>query len=156
MRTTHILALLIGSIALFTPQLIAQNTDVAVVVSPKNTVSNLTVPELRKILRGEKHSWNGGKPITIIVRNSKSHERETLLSLLQMSDGEYKEYWRSQIFRGEATAEPVAVPSNGMQREALILYPGGIALVEAQDVKQGMKIVSVEGHMPGESAYPLK
>jgi hypothetical protein len=28
-------------------------------------------------------------------------------------------------------------------------------LVDAQDVKPGMKVVRLEGHMPGEAGYPL-
>lgn len=155
---TRIFTLLISSLfnVLFTPPLIAQGTDVAVVVSTKNSVTGMTVPELRKILSGEKHSWNGGKPIVIIVRGTKSHERNTLLRLLRMSEDNYKSYWRSQIFRGEATGEPIAVPSNGMQREAIAVYPGGISLVESQDVKPGMKVILLDGHLPGDPDYPLK
>ncbi len=158
MRMTRTSFIVISSLISFVVTLpaFAQTTDVAVVVNTKNPVTNLTLPELRKIMRGEKHAWNGGKPIVIIVRGSDCHERTTLLDLMKMSETDYKAYWRSQVFRGEATTEPVAVPSNGMQREALALYPGGIALVESQDVKPGMKVISLEGHMPGESQYPLK
>ena len=72
-----------------------------------------------------------------------------------MSDKEYKTYWTAQVFRGEALSEPVALFSNGMQKEALAAYPGAVALVNLQDVKTGMKVVKVDGHMPGEAAYPL-
>jgi hypothetical protein len=59
------------------------------------------------------------------------------------------------VFRGEAQSEPVALFSNGMQKEAIGVYPGAVALVNAQDVKSGMKIVRVDGHMPGEAGYPF-
>jgi hypothetical protein len=42
-----------------------------------------------------------------------------------------------------------------MQREAVVAYPGAIALVDAQDIKPGMKVVRVEGCMPGDDGYPL-
>jgi hypothetical protein len=45
--------------------------------------------------------------------------------------------------------------SNGMQKEAVALYPGAVALMNSQDVKPGMKVVRVDGHMPGEAGYPL-
>jgi hypothetical protein len=72
-----------------------------------------------------------------------------------MSDSGYKQYWTAQVFRGEAQAEPVALFSNGMQKEALAVYPGAVALVNSQDVKPGMKVVRVDGHVPGEAGYPL-
>jgi hypothetical protein len=72
-----------------------------------------------------------------------------------MSEGEYKQYWISQVFRGEAQAQPLALPSNGMQKEAVAAFPGGIALMDAQDVKPGMKVVRVNGRLPGETGYPL-
>jgi hypothetical protein len=72
-----------------------------------------------------------------------------------MTEGEYKQYWTLQVFRGEARAEPSTLPSNGMQREALVVYPGAVALVSLQDVKPGMKVLRIEGRMPGEVGYAL-
>ena len=54
-----------------------------------------------------------------------------------------------------AQAEPSTLPSNGMQREALATYPGAVALVNLEDVKAGMKVLKVEGRMPGEPGYSL-
>jgi len=135
---------------------VAQTDDVAVVVSEKNHVANLTKPELRRIFAGEKRSWPGGQPVKLFVRAPGAHERAVLLKLLDMSESEYKQYWTAQVFRGEAQAEPVALFSNGMQKEAVALYPGALALVNFQDVKPGMKVVRVDGHLPGEAGYPLK
>jgi len=135
---------------------VAQTDDVAVVVSEKNPVGNLTKPELRRIFAGEKRSWAGGQPIRLFVRAPGAHERAVLLKLLDMSESEYKKYWAAQVFRGEAQAEPVALFSNGMQKEALTTFPGAIALVNFQDVKPGMKIVKVDGHSPTEQEYPLR
>ena len=134
---------------------VAQTDDVAVVVSEKNHVVNLTKPELRKIFAGEKRSWAGGQAIRLFVRAPGAHERAVLLKLLDMSESEYKRYWTAQVFRGEAQAEPIALFSNGMQKEAVLLYPGALALVNFQDVKPGMKVVRVDGHLPGDAGYPL-
>jgi hypothetical protein len=130
-------------------------TAVAVVVNEKNPVNNLSTPDLRKLFAGEKHSWAGGLPVKLFVRATGAHERVVLLKLLGMSEGEYKQYWTVQVFRGEAQAEPVALFSNGMQKEAVAVYPGAMALVNIEDVKPGMKMVRVDGHMPLEAGYPL-
>lgn len=137
------------------PSAVAQTGTVAVVVNEKNPVNNLSTAELRKLFAGEKHSWIGGLPVKIFVRAPGAYERLVLLKLLGLSENEYKTYWTAQVFRGEAQAEPVALFSNGMQKEALAAYPGALALVNVQDVKPGMKVVRVNGHMPGEAGYPL-
>jgi len=133
----------------------AQAEDVAVVVNDRNPVIKMSRSELRKIFAGEERSWSAGLPIKVFVRAPGTHERGALLKLLGMTEDEYKQYWTWQVFRGEAQAEPSTLPSNGMQREALVAYPGAIALVSLEDVKAGMKVLRVEGRMPGEAGYPL-
>jgi len=128
---------------------------VAVVVNDKNPVTNVTTAQLRKLFAGEKHAWPGGLPVKLFVRAPGAYERVVLLKLLDMSESEYKRYWTAQVFRGDAQAEPIALFSNGMQKEALIAFPGAVALVNFQDVKGGMKVVKVDGRLPGEAAYPL-
>jgi hypothetical protein len=134
---------------------VAQTRSVAVVVNDKNPVTNVTIQDLRKLFAGQKHFWTGGLPVTIFVRAPGANERVVMLKLLGMSESEYKQYWTAQVFRGEVMADPVALFSNGMQKEALAAFPGGVALVDSEDVKHGMKVVKVDGHLPGETAYPF-
>ena len=135
----------------------ADQTDIAVIVNSNNTVANLSSSDLRKIFAGQKHSWPGGSPIKVIVRGPGCRERLVLLRLLGMSESEYKQYWSAQVFRGEADAEPLMVPSFGMTKEAVIALPGSISLVEFQSLKPGMnvKVVKIDGRLPGEPGYPL-
>jgi hypothetical protein len=128
---------------------------VAVVVNNTNPVTNITTPDLRKLFTGDKRSWAGGVAVRLFVRAPGAYERAVLLKLLGMSESEYKAYWTARVFRGEAQAEPVALFSNAMQKEALTIFPGAIALIDFQDVKPGMRVVKVDGHSPGEAGYPL-
>ena len=148
-RVALVLAGLAGASA------VAQVGAVAVVVNSKNPVRDLSSHELHRLFAGERHSWAGGLPVRLFVRAPGAYERVVLLKLLGMSESEYKTYWATQVIRGGAQSEPVALFSNGMQREALAVYPGAIALVNVQDVKASMKVVSVDGHLPGDVAYPL-
>ena len=144
---------LVGSAGI--PAAVAQTSDIAVVVSEKNPVTNLSSSDLRKIFAGEKRSWIHGLPVKLFVRAPGARERAALLKLLDMSESQYKQYWIASVFRGEAQGEPIALFSNGMQKEAIGIYPGAVALVDIRDVKPGMKVVKVEGHSPGEPGYPL-
>ncbi|PYV48814.1 MAG: hypothetical protein DMG92_12715 [Acidobacteria bacterium] len=137
------------------PAALSQTSDIAVVVNEKNPVKNLSSQEVRNIFAGDRRSWPGGLPIKLFVRAPDAHERAVLLKLLGMSESDYKNYWTAKIFRGEVQSEPIALFSNGMQKEAIKAYPGAVALVNMQDVKPGMKMVKVEGHLPGEEGYPF-
>jgi ABC-type phosphate transport system substrate-binding protein len=134
---------------------LAQDQEVAVVVNPGNPASNVSRSELRKIFAGEKRTWAGGLSIKLIVRAAGSYERVVLLRLLGMSENEYKQYWVAQVFHGDAQAEPVTLFSNGMQKEAISAFPGAIALVTMGDIKPGMKVIKVDGLMPGTAGYSL-
>jgi periplasmic binding family protein len=134
---------------------LAQKEDFAVVVNANNPVTNLSEAEVRNLFAGEKHSWPGGAPVKPFVRAPGTGERAAVLKLLGMSESEYKQHWISQVFRGDAQTEPQILPSNGMQKEAVASFSGGIALMNSQDVKPGMKVVRVNKHLPGEPGYPL-
>lgn len=135
----------------------AKEPDVAVIVNPTNPVDSITSTELRKIFSGEKQGWSGGLPVTIFVRAPQSHERDVLLSrVLHMSESEYKAYWVQKVYSGEVQREPLALLSNGMQLEAIRAEKGGIALISIQDIHPGVKVLKVDGHLPGTPGYPLK
>jgi len=42
-----------------------------------------------------------------------------------------------------------------MTVEPVRIFVGAITLIDVQDVKPGIKIIEVEGHMPGEPGYAL-
>jgi hypothetical protein len=68
---------------------------------------------------------------------------------------EFEQYWTAQVLRGEADSEPLVVPSAGMQKEALRAFPGAISLINVDDVRPGMKVLKVDGLLPGAAGYPL-
>jgi hypothetical protein len=139
----------------FAPRAIAQSKEMAVVVNSDNPVVNLSSGDLRKVLAGTKRLWPGGQTVKIITRGPGCPERLALLKLLAMSENEYKQYWTAQVLRGEADSEPLVVPSVGMQKEALRIFPGAISLVNVDDVRPGMKMLKVDGLLPGATGYPL-
>jgi len=133
----------------------AAQADIAVVVNAGTPVTNLSMEDLRKIFSGDKRSWPGGGAIKLVVRGPGTLERLALLRLLSMSEADYKQYWVARVFRGEADAEPMMVPSIGMQMEALKAFPGAITLILFRDVKNGMKVVKVDNLSPGAPGYAL-
>src|SRR5262249_55840353 len=120
MKAKRLVILLeIGFIMLMSLSVVnGQGTSIAVVVNPQNPTSAVSVGELRKLLTGDKHYWPGGAPVKIFTRNEGSAEHNAMLKVLGMSETEFKQYWRSKVYQGDAQSEPVSLPSPGMQREA--------------------------------------
>lgn len=139
------------------PSAATQESDVAVIVNPDNPIDSITSAELRKIFSGEKRSWNSDLPIFLIVRAPQTHERDILLNkILKMTESEYKQYWVRKVYSGEVPREPLTLLSNGMQLEAIRAEKGGIALIDFQDIRQGVKVIKVDGRLPGTAGYPLR
>jgi hypothetical protein len=76
--------------------------------------------------------------------------------IYQMSEEEYTQYWVAKVFRAEVTSPPKNVYSNDMQYELVAAIPGAIAVVDARNVRPGVKVVRVDGKLPGEKGYPLR
>ena len=135
----------------------SKQDDVAVIVNPQNQIESISSTDLRKIFAGEKRSWNSNVPVFVVVRAPQAHERDILLShVLRMTESEYKQYWVKKVYSGEVPREPLALLSNGMQLEAVRADKGGIALINLADVKQGVKVLKVDGKPPGTPAYTLR
>jgi len=130
--------------------------DVAVIVSPRNAVQSLTLNELTKIYRGERQYWRTNLPVVILFRAPGTHEREVVLrTIFQMTETQYRQYWISKIMRAEATSPPTEVFSSGMIKEGIAAIPGAIGCVRASEVRPEMKVLRIDGHLPGEAGYPL-
>jgi ABC-type phosphate transport system substrate-binding protein len=131
--------------------------DVAVVVNPAAPVNDLTLSEARKIFRGDRQYWSTDMPIVLLVRNPPSRERDVILrKLYSMTESEFKQYWIAKIFRAEATTGPKIVYSNSMAADLVSVIPGAIAFMSAKDVNPNLKVVKIDGRLPGDPAYPLR
>ena len=131
--------------------------DIAVVVNVKNNYGELSLEDVRKILLGERAFWKGNVPVLLILRQPGTRERDEVISkLLKMSNADFARYWQAKVFRGEASAEPLAVPSNGMVTGYVADTPGALSFVSGRNIRDDLKVVKIDGRLPGEPGYPLK
>jgi hypothetical protein len=156
---TFLWTILWASLALHSPSA-AQTTrgaDIAVVVNADTPVTDLSLSEVRKVLLGERQYWSSKLPVVLLIRAPAARERDVVLRVIyQMSEAQFKQYWVAKIFRAEAATPPRIVYSNDMQYELLTALPGSIAFVDSRNMRAGVKILRVDGHLPGEKDYPLR
>jgi len=134
-----------------------KSSDVAVVTNRSTPVSELSLAEVRKIFLGERQYWNSNMPVVVLVRAPVAREREVVLkNIYQMNENQFKQYWVAKIFRSEAVSAPKIVYSSDMTMQLLSAIPGSIAFMQAKDVGPGVKVLKVDGLLPGESGYKLR
>jgi hypothetical protein len=131
--------------------------DIAIVVRPDVPVDNMTFAELRKLLLGDRQFWSSNLRVTLLVRAPGAREREVVLkTIYQMSEAQFRQYWIAKVFRAEAAAGPRVVYSNEMAAELTSAVPGAVAFVEATQVPKGLKVLKINGKLPGDKEYPLR
>jgi ABC-type phosphate transport system substrate-binding protein len=131
--------------------------DMAIIVHPTTPVEQLNFAEVRRIFLGERQYWNAGLPVVLIVRAPVARERQVVLNKIYgMTESQFKQYWITRIFRDEATSTPKVVYSNQTINELVGAIPGAISLVRADDIMPGVKVLRIDGALPGEGSYPLR
>ncbi len=135
----------------------AAESDIAIVVRPDVPVDDLTFPELRRLMLGDRQFWTSNLRVTLLVRAPGAREREVVLkTIYQMSEAQFRQYWIAKVFRNEAAAGPRVVYSNEMAAELASAIPGAVAFVEAEKAPRGLKVLKINGKLPGQAGYPLR
>jgi ABC-type phosphate transport system substrate-binding protein len=131
--------------------------DIAIVVRPDVPVDDLSFAELRRLMLGDRQFWTSNLKVTLLVRAPGAREREVVLkTIYQMSEAQFRQYWIAKVFRAEAASGPRIVYSNETAAELTSAIPGAVAFVEAAQVPKGLKVLKVNGALPGDKRYPLR
>lgn len=134
-----------------------RGSDVAVVVNADTPVTDLSLAEVRRVFLGERQYWSAKLPVVLLMRAPVARERDVVLRVIyQMTESQFKQYWVAKIFRAEVTGPPKIAYSNDMQNELVSAMPGAIAFVDSRSVHPGVKVVRVDGMLPGDKNYPLR
>ena len=154
MRT--LLLVLLAALIAIPPAGAAEAGDVAIVVRPDVPVDNLAFAELRRLMLGDRQFWSSNLRVTLLVRAPGAPERDIVLkTVYQMSEAQFRQYWIAKVFRAEAASAPRIVYSNEMAAELATSIPGAVAFVDAAGVPNGLKVVKINGLLPGQKGYSL-
>jgi hypothetical protein len=148
---------LFAALVRFTGIVAAQTSKgVAVVVNPDVAVDNLTVSELRRLVLGDREFWPAGIRVTLLIRAPIARERDAVLKdLCQMTEAQFRQHWIAKVFRADTALAPKIVYSNTMAIDLVNRTPGAITFIDASELTRGLKVVKVDGRLPGEKGYVL-
>lgn len=131
-------------------------SELAVVVNPQLALEDISRERLRRIFMGDQQFWPSGKPVTLLVQHPNTQERGRLLrSVFRMSETQYKQYWIAKVFRAEIASGPKIVLSNEMAAHLVNSIPGAIAVLPVSEIPDGLKVLRIDGQLPGDAGYGL-
>lgn len=136
----------------------AQATAIAIVVHPGLRETDIEFKQLRRVFMGEQQFWDikGKNRVTLLVRAPVAREREVVLKkIYEMSESQFRQYWIAKLFRAEVTSGPKIVYSTDMAKQLVIALPGAITFLPASEVGD-LKVLRVDGKLPGEPGYKLQ
>jgi hypothetical protein len=144
--------------ALLLPPAAAQApADIAVVVHPDVPVDNLSLSELRRLLLGDREFWPASVRVTLLVRAPVARERDVVLkNVCQMTEAQFRQHWIAKVFRAETALAPKIVYSSEMAMDLVNRIPGAITFIDASRVGSGLRVVRIDGRLPGERGYLLR
>ena len=129
----------------------------AIVVNHKNLTDNVAFWQLYQIFSEEKKWWSSRRRVTLVAMPRGTAERQTVLRVIhRMNDGDLDKYFFWSVYRGEFPSYPTTLATPVEVRKFVSNTPGAIGYLRASDVDNSVKVVRVNGLLPGDDGYPLR
>ena len=131
--------------------------DIAVVVHQDVSVENLTRAELRRVLLGDREFWPSGVRVTLLIRAPIARERDAVVKqVCDMTEAQFRQHWIAKVFRAETPSGPKFVYSREMAIDQVSRTPGAVALVETPLSDARVKVLKINGKLPGQAGYVIR
>ncbi len=132
------------------------SAPLAIIVNKKNPIDGVSFAELRAIFLAEQGHWSDGHSITLVMRDPAQPEREAVLrQIYHMEESDLNRHFLQLTFTGAVQTVPKMLSTTVGVRKFVFNVPSAIGYVKLTDVDDSVKVLHVDGHLPGESGYPL-
>jgi len=150
-KITSLLVLCLG--------LYAFGKDIAIIVNKNNPVNELSKIDLRRIYLSDTQKWEDGKPIVTLTLSADAGERKTFQDkVLGMSNDELQKYMSDQEIKGKSVKSATVQKSSQALQLFVGKVPMAIGFIYEDEFKDDgkIRIIKIDGKLPGEGGYPLK
>ena len=128
-----------------------------IIVNKGNPVENLSIEELRKHFRMDLERWPDGRKNTVLMLPPSSPERDAVLKLVYDSnESGFKKHFLLGAYAGKIHSEPKELANSTNMRKFIFNVPGAIGYVRASQVDDTVKVLKIDGRLPGDAGYGLK
>jgi hypothetical protein len=133
----------------------AQSQVLAMVVAKNSPIQQLSQYELKKLYLGANINDPSGERIIAFNQAPNSPDRVAFEQrVLGMTSEEVSRYWIDRKIRGESGA-PKAVGSVELLQRVVSKLEHSVAYVRADQVRPEVRVVAIDGSVPGDSGYRL-
>ena len=129
----------------------------AIVVNPNNPTTDITLSQLRAMFLGERKWWSNRHRVTLAGMRRNTPEWQTVRRVIyKMDRRELDHYYLYQSFKGENPSLPTTMQAPADVKKFVVSTPGALGYLRASDVDESVKVVRVNGLLPGDDGYPLR
>lgn len=134
----------------------AQSEPMVVLVGAQCTVSDMSLDDLARVYRGTPSRNTDGHRFVPLNQPPESPIRIAFdQKVLGFTPDQAKSFWIDQKIRAAGT-EPRVISSVALTVKLVSVLAGAIAYVPASAVTMGVKVVKIQGKLPGQPGYPLR
>jgi hypothetical protein len=126
----------------------------AVVVARDSKLNDLSIYELKRLYEGHPMSAGGTRLIPINLVPLSKDRVGFDRAVLGMTPEEVARYWIDRKIRGES-GPPVTVDSAEVLQRVVVHLEGAVGYVRAGAVSDQVKVVRIDGKLPGDKEYPI-
>ena len=135
---------------------VAQGAEVAIIVNPNNPVDGLSFRELRALFELQQQFWKDGKRVSLVTQKAGPPEKQLVLSkVYRRSEDSLNRYWMNRMFNAEIYTIPKPRASNNAVKQVISRLPNGIGFISMSAVDSSVKVLRIDGRLPGEAGYEL-
>ena len=128
---------------------LGSQAQVAVITHPTSTVHELRMVELKRIYAGEVTTFS-----SVVIQRERSEA--FFRTLLGVGDHAVRQQWVRLLLAGKVPQGPIGLSSDEDVVEYVRTHPGSIGFVAATSVRDGVRVVPIEGIRPPDPAYPFR
>ncbi len=131
--------------------------DLAIIVHRSNPVEDLPLQRLRRIFLFETQTWPHGRKITVVMREKGQPERASAIRLIcDISEADFDRHVLFQTFKGDTQYGPRSIRTTQAMLRFVFNAQGAVGHVLASEVDPSVKVVRIDGLLPGDPKYPLR
>lgn len=137
---------------------LAQNKSnaLAIIVNKASPMEDVSPSDLAKIFKAQKAASPDGVAYVLGVRDS-GPDHDCALKEIYGFDGDaqYDKYFLQAAFAGTVQGPPTPLSSSAAVLQFVSGCPGAISFLSANEVDATVKVLKVDGKVPGDAGYPL-
>ena len=131
-------------ILIFSFSVNAQEKVLTVISNAKGAPDQMSMTELKSVLKGEKQRWSNAIPVAIaLMKSSTEAGMSTSKKIFEMNADEFNKYWLALVFQGKVKA-PYFFHSVSELETFVAETPGAIGVVD--DTSSGkVRQITIDG-----------